>query len=177
MKTRTAVLAILVIAAGSGWAQTPSSQTNTSAENASDLVYHFTVMLPQYRFLDTSGIPAGVGEYDSLQQSVGGDLQLNDIDVPAQLSLKSTASFVSQEDYDIQSRLTLGKWLDFRLDDRSFVRHLDNNFSDGIRHSGFYADLISPDIIRTDTISPDALLGVLRRMNSAQAKAQGGGGN
>jgi hypothetical protein len=172
MRILTAVFAILTIAAVPCWAQAPSSQSGPPAESTSELTYHFTVLLPQYRFLETSGNPSRVGEYDSLQQSVGGELSLNLVEVPEHLSLKSTASFVSRDDYDIKSRLTVGKWLDFRLDNRSFIRHLDNNFSDGIGHSGFYADLISPDIVRTDTISPDALLGVRRRMNSAQAKVR-----
>ncbi len=171
MKLFIAVLAILTIAALPCWAEAPSSQSSASAENA-DLTYHFTVMMPQYRFLSTSGNPGRAGEYDSLQQSVGGELSLNLVEVPEHLSLKTSAEFVSLDDYDLKSRLTLGKWLDFTLDNRSFVRHLDNNFSDGIGHNGFYADLISPDIIRTDSIPVDALLGVRRRINSAQAKVQ-----
>src|SRR5271157_2899753 len=171
MKILTAVLAVLVMAAVQcpAQAQAPTSQP---AENAPDLIYHFTVLLPQYRFLDTSGNASRVGEYDSLQQSVGGDLSLNLVEVPQHLTLKSTVSVISRDDYEAKTRLTVGKWLDFRLDNRSFIRHLDNNFSDGVGHSGYYADVISPDIIRTDTISADALLGVRRRMNSAQAKVQ-----
>jgi hypothetical protein len=171
MKSLIAVLAIITIAAAPCWAQAPSPPSNAPSENA-DLTYHFTVMLPQYRFLNTSGNPSRAGEYDSLQQSVGGELTLNLVEIPEHLSLKSTADFVSRDDYDIKSRLTLGKWLDFALDNRSFVRHLDNNFSDGIGHNGFYADLISPDIIRTDTVPVNSLLGVRRRINSAQAKVQ-----
>jgi hypothetical protein len=170
MKLFIAVL-VITIAALPCWAQAPSSQPNAPGENE-ELTYHFTVMMPQYRFLDTSGNPSRAGEYDSLQQSVGGELSLNVVETPQHLSLKSTAEFVSRDDYDIKSRLTLGKWLDFTLDNRSFIRHLDNNFSDGIGHNGFYADLISPDIVRTDSIPVDALLGVRRRMNSAQAKVQ-----
>ena len=168
MKILTALF-VALIATGACWPQTSSSQTSAPAENASDLTYHFTVMLPQYRFLDTSGNPGRVGEYDSLQQSVGGDLQFNYVDPPAHLNLKSTASFVSRDDYDLQSRLTVGKWFDFRLENRSFIRHLDNNFSDGSGHNGFYADLISPDIIRTDSIAANAVFGLRRRMNNAQA--------
>jgi len=174
MKILSAVLAILVLAAAQcpAQAQAPKPGSSQPAENENDLTYHFTVLLPQYRFLDTSGNPGRVGEYDSLQQSVGGDLTLNLVEVPQHLTVKSTLSVTSRDDYDMKSRLTLGKWLDFRLDSRGFIRHLDNIFSDGIGHSVFYADVISPDIIRTDTISPDALLGVRRRMNSVQAKVQ-----
>ena len=34
-------------------------------------------MMPQYRFLDTSGYGGRVGEYDILQQSLGGDLSFD----------------------------------------------------------------------------------------------------
>lgn len=172
MKILTAILTVLIVVAAPCWAQSSTPQSSAPGENTSDLTYHFTVLLPQYRFLDTSGNPSRVGEYDSLQQSLGGDLTLNLVNVPEHLSVKSTLSVVSQDDYDVKSRLTIGKWFDFRFDGRSFIRHLDNNFSDGSGHSGFYADVISPDIFRTDTISPDAVLGIRRRMNSGQARVQ-----
>lgn len=178
MKSFLALLAVLVViiiiaaAQCPAQAQPPKSGSSQPAENETDLTYHFTVMMPQYRFLDTSGNPSRVGEYDSLQQSLGGDLSLNLVEVPQHLTLKSTVSVISRDDYEAKTRLTIGKWFDFRLDSRSFIRHLDNNFSDGVGHSGYYADLISPDIVRTDTIPADAVIGVRRRMNSAQAKVQ-----
>ena len=178
MKTVFVVVAILIVTIAACWAQTSSPQSSNAGETAPDLTYHFTVLLPQYRFLNTSGNPSRVGEYDSLQQSLGGDLTLNLVEVPQQLTVKSTINVITKDDYDVKSRLTLGKWFDFRFDGRSFIRHLDNNFGDNVGangftgHNGFYADVISPDILRTDTISPDALLGVRRRINSAQAKVQ-----
>lgn len=174
MKSFSAILAVLIIAAAQCPAQSQTSKSGSSqpAENENDLTYHFTVTMPQYRFLDSSGNPSRVGEYDSLQQSVGGDLSLNLVEVPQHLTLKSTVSVISRDDYEAKTRLTIGKWLDFRLDSRSLIRHLDNNFSDGIGHSGFYSDVISPDIVRTDTVPADALLGVRRRINSAQVKVQ-----
>ena len=168
MKSFLALLAVLVViiiiaaAQCPAQAQPPKSGSSQPAENETDLTYHFTVMMPQYRFLDTSGNPSRVGEYDSLQQSLGGDLSLNLVEVPQHLTLKSTVSVISRDDYEAKTRLTIGKWFDFRLDSRSFIRHLDNNFSDGVGHSGYYADLISPDIVRTDTIPADAVIGVRR---------------
>jgi hypothetical protein len=170
MKRLSAILAVLIvifiIAAVQCPAQSPTkSDTSQPAENASDLTYHFTVMLPQYRFLDTSGNASRVGEYDSLQQSLGGDLSVNFVDVPQRMTCKSTVSVISRDDYDAKSRLTFGKWFDFGLENRSFVRHLDDT-------SFFGASVISSDIIRTDSISPDSLLGIRRRMNKAYAKVQ-----
>ena len=146
-------------------AQQPTPDASQPAENLPEVNYHLIVMMPQYRFVDTSGYAGRVGEYDSLQQSVGGDLSLDYIDIPAHMTIKSTADFLSRDDYDIKTRLTFGKWLDFSLANRSFVRHLDDT-------SYFGATVISPDIIRTDSIPADSLLGIRRRMNNASVKLQ-----
>src|SRR5271157_5029951 len=97
-------------------AQQPAPGTSQPAENVPELNYHLTVMLPQYRFVDTSGYGGRVGEYDSLQQSLGGDLSLNFLNAPEHLSLKSTTSVISRDDYESKSRLSFGKWLDFSLE-------------------------------------------------------------
>ncbi len=167
MKSLPAILAALIVAAAQCPAQEQTSKSGTSqpAESLPELTYHFTVMLPQYRFLDTSGNPSRVGEYDSLQQSLGGDLSLNFVDIPQHMTFKSTVSVISRDDYDAKSRLTFGKWLDLGLESRSFVRHLDDT-------SFFGASVMSPDIIRIDSIPPDSLLGIRRRMNKAYAKVQ-----
>src|SRR5579863_4324327 len=171
MKTFIAAVAVLIIVLNIVLiAVVPCSAQGQSGnpkpgETESDVTYHFTMVLPQYRFLDTSGNASRVGEYDSLQQSLGGDLALNFVDVPQKLSIKSTISVISRDDYDSRARLRLGKWVDFDMENRGFVRHLDDNFF-------FGASVISPDIVRIDTISPDSLLGVRRRMNNFRAKVQ-----
>src|ERR1039457_3594001 len=160
------VVALLVAAATySVQAQQPSTTPSQPAENVPEVNYHVTVMLPQYRFLDTSGYGGRVGEYDSLQQSLGGDLSFDYVSVPQHMTIRSTWDVINRDDYDMKSRVTFGKWLDFTLDNRSFIRHLDDN-------SYFGASVISPDIIRIDTVSPDSLLGVRRRMNNAAVKVQ-----
>src|SRR5450755_844907 len=141
----------------------PTSGTQQPAENVTEFNYHLTVVMPQYRFLDTSGYGGRVGEYDSLQQSLGGDLSFDYVSIPQHMTIKSTLNVVSRDDYDMKSRITFGKWLDFSLDNRSFVRHLDDN-------TYFGASIISPDIIRTDTIPADSLLGIRRRLNNASLK-------
>jgi hypothetical protein len=145
--------------------QQPGSGTSQPAENVPEVNYHLTVMMPQYRFLDTSGYGGRVGEYDSLQQSLGGDLSFVYVDVPEHMTIRTTWDVVSRDDYDLKSRITFGKWLDFSLDNRSFVRHLDDN-------NYFGASVISPDLIRIDTISPDSLLGIRRRINNISGKVQ-----
>jgi hypothetical protein len=123
--------------------QQPTSSGTSQPENVPDLNYHLTVMMPQYRFLDTSGYGGRVGEYDSLQQSLGGDLSFNYVDVPDHMTIKTTWDVLSRDDYDLKSRIIFGKWLDFTLDNRSFVHHLDDI-------SYFGAAVISPDLIRID---------------------------
>jgi hypothetical protein len=159
MKTLRALLSLVILAA----VQCPAQTQSSTAAETPEVTYHMTVMLPQYRFIDTTGYGGRVGEYDTLQQSLGGDLSLNFVDIPQHLSIKSTIDVISRDDYEAKSRLLFGNWLDFSLENRSFVRHLDNN-------SFFGAGAISPDIIRIDSVPPEALLGVRRRMNKAQAK-------
>ncbi len=159
-----ALLIVALIVAASTYsvhAQQPSPSASQPAENVPEVNYHVTVMLPQYRFLDTSGYGGRVGEYDSLQQSLGGDLSFDYVSVPQHMTIKSTWDVISRDDYDLKSRVTFGKWLDFTLDNRSFIRHLDDN-------SYFGASVISPDIIRIDTVSPDSLLGIRRGMATAR---------
>jgi hypothetical protein len=68
-------------------AQQPAPGSSQPAENVPEVNYHLTVMMPQYRFLNTSGNPGRVGEYDSLQQSVGGDLSFDYVDVPRHMTM------------------------------------------------------------------------------------------
>jgi hypothetical protein len=162
------IVALIVAAATSpvqAQQQPPSAGASQAAENVPEINYHLTVMMPQYRFLDTSGYGGRVGEYDSLQQSLGGDLSFVYVDVPEHMTIRTTWDVVSRDDYDLKSRITFGKWLDFSLDNRSFVRHLDDN-------NYFGAAVISPDIIRIDTVPADSLLGIRRRMNNASLKLQ-----
>jgi hypothetical protein len=159
------IVAFLIAAARPARAQQSAPSSSQPAENVPEVTYHVTEMLPQYRFIDLSGYGGRVGEYDSLQQSVGGDLSFDYVDIPQHMTVKSTWDVLSRDDYDLKWRVTFGKWFDFNLDDRSFVRHLDDT-------SYFGASVISPDIIRVDSIPPDSLLGIRRRMNAGSVKVQ-----
>ena len=169
MKKVSALLVLLIVAlvvavvTSPVQAQQPTPGASQPAENVPEINYHLTVMMPQYRFLDTSGYSGRVGEYDSLQQSLGGDLSFDYVNIPEHMTIKSTWDVLSRDDYDLKSRITFGKWLDFNLDNRSFVRHLDDN-------NYFGAAVISPDIIRIDSVPADSLLGIRRRMNNASLK-------
>lgn len=169
MKILSALFAILMLISLSATlpctAQAPAPGSSQPAENTPEVTYHMTLMLPQYRFIDTRGYGGRVGEYDSLQQSLGGDVAFNYVNVPEHMTVKYSADVLSRDVYDSKARLTFGKTLDLGMDNRSFVRHLDDN-------SNFYASTISPDIIRIDSIPPDSLLGIRRRINTAYAKVQ-----
>ncbi len=165
MKNLTALLIVCFLAFLPAIAQTPQPGAAQSAENTPEVTYHLTLMMPQYRFLDTRGYGGRVGEYDSLQQSLGGDLAFDYLDLPQHMTVHYSIDVLSRDVYDSKAQVVFGKWLDMGLDNRSFVRHLDDN-------SNFYAATISPDIIRIDSVLPDSLLGIRRRMNKAYAKAQ-----
>jgi len=165
MKIHSALITILITATVVPCPAQTQPDSAPATESKPEITYHLNVILPQYRFLDTSGFGGRVGEYDTLQQSLGGDVSLNFVDVPEHLSIKSTLSVITRDDYESKSRLTVGKWLDAGLENRGFVRHLDDNFF-------FGAAVISPDIVRIDTIPPDSLLGIRRRMNKAYARFQ-----
>jgi len=159
------LISVLLIAAIPCAAQAPQSNPSSSSPEVPEVNYHLTVMMPQYRFIDTRGYGGRVGEYDSLQQSLGGDLAFDYLDIPQQMTVHYAVDVLSRDVYDSKSRVSFGKWLDLGMDNRSFVRHLDDN-------SNFYAATISPDIIRIDSVLPDSLLGIRRRMNTAFAKVQ-----
>jgi len=171
MKRAFALLAVTFLVAAVTYpvqAQQPAPGASPPAENVPEVTYHLTVMMPQYRFVDTSGYGGRVGEYDTLQQSLGGDFSLSFVDLPRHMTIKSTWDILSRDDYDLKTRITFGKWFDFGLSNRSFVRHLDDI-------SYFGAGVISQDLCctaRTDSIPPDSLLGIRRRMNNAYAKVQ-----
>jgi hypothetical protein len=102
------IVALMIVAATySVQAQQPSPGGSQPAENVPEVNYHVTVMLPQYRFLDTSGYGGRVGEYDSLQQSLGGDLSFDYVSVPQHMTIKSTWDVVSRDDYDLKSRVRI----------------------------------------------------------------------
>jgi hypothetical protein len=141
-----------------GWAQTTPSPPETTLEET----YHFVVFYPGYRFVSTSGFPGRVAEYDSLNQSIGGDLTLTLVSPSRRYSWKYRAQWVSGDEYDMTSRFRAGKTFTLDVDARSFVRHLDN--------APFGVNLSDQDIVRTDTIPDQALFGVKRTMNRVQAR-------
>lgn len=122
-----------------------------------------------YRFLSLSGYGGRVGQYDSLQEAEGGDLEADYVSIPHHLTFLTRGTVLSGSDFDIKSRLTIGELLEVGGDLRSFVEQQDNY--------PFYSEAISPDITTGsgvqsiyDQIAPGTVFGVKRRLGNAYAR-------
>ena len=102
-----------------------------------------------------------MGEYDSLQQSAGGDLTLSYVDFAHRINLKSRAELFSRDDFDVSSQLRWGKNFTLSYESRSFLRHLDD--------VQYRADLSADDIVRTEP-DPGILFGIKRTKNDVNAR-------
>ncbi len=119
-----------------------------------------------YRFVDISGFPGRVGEYDSLKQSVGADISSAYVLPSRHLTLVSRGTVLSGNDYSIRSQLTAGDRLKAGMDLRSLVQQQD--------HYRDYLPTLSSDFgapgAVTDTIPANAVFSVTRRLGSGYAK-------
>ncbi|HYL93393.1 MAG TPA: DmsE family decaheme c-type cytochrome, partial [Alphaproteobacteria bacterium] len=118
-----------------------------------------------YRLLDPTGYQGRVGEYDSLQQSVGGDVESAYVSMTQNLSMVSHATILSGEDYHIASQFNVGDIFSARFDVRSFQQQQDNY--------PFYADIINlsaGDIVADRNISQRSVFGLTRRLGNASAR-------
>jgi predicted CXXCH cytochrome family protein len=119
-----------------------------------------------YRFLDVSGFAGRVGEYDSLEQSVGSSVSSAYVDTARKLTLVSRGTVISGEDYSLRSQLTVSRWLKAGLDLRSLVQQQD--------HYPNYIATLSSDFAGnvTDTIPQNSVFGVTRRLGSGNARVK-----
>lgn len=144
-------------------APSPSAAASSNQEKGTqETTYHLVVFPLQYRFVSGSGFLGRVGEYDSLRDSVGGDLTLTLINHARRASWRYRANFLSRDEYDIKSQVRLGSYLTLSVDSRSFVRHLDN--------APFGANVSPDDLIRTETIPEGALFGIKRTQNAVDLR-------
>jgi hypothetical protein len=114
-----------------------------------------------YRLFNTTDYPGRVGEYDGLFNSVGGDLSLRLIDHSRNSSFEYRGSIMSRNEFDLDSRLRLGKYFSLGVDARSLVRHLDK--------AGFGRNLSPDDIVRTDPIPDGTFANIKKRMLALKA--------
>jgi hypothetical protein len=163
MKRLTVILsALLAVFACPMAAQTDNSgSAKSGAENVPETTYHLFFMVPTYRFVSTTGNGSRVGEYDTLQQSVGGDLAMTYVDFDHRMTIKSRAELFSRDDFDIASQLRWGKSFSLSYESRSFIRHQDD--------VQYRADLSADDIVRTEP-DPGILFGIKRTKNDVNAR-------
>jgi hypothetical protein len=155
--------------------QAPTKETGPTLEES----YQYVFFLPSYRFVSTSGFPGRVAEYDSLNQSVGGEVALTLLGAQRQYSWKYLADFQSRDEYNMDSQLRLGRYFTLGINSRSLIRHLDNvpigtNFLTLFSATGNNnCDPIVAqdcDIFRTDTIPDGNLFGVKRTQTLVNAR-------
>jgi hypothetical protein len=144
--------------------QAPTKETGPAVEES----YQLVVFLPSYRFVTTSGFPGRVAEYDSLNQSVGGDLALTLIGSQRRYSWKYLADFQSRDEYNMDSQLRLGPYFTLGINSRSLIRHLDD-VPIGTNFLNLFS-LGPDDIFRTDTVPEGALFGVKRTQSVVNAR-------
>jgi hypothetical protein len=166
-----ACLLFIALAAPPQFAQTKSSSEQAPTKETTPAVeesYQFVSFLPRYRFVTTSGFPGRVAEYDSLNQSVGGDIALTLIDSRRRYSWKYLTDYQSRDEYNMDSQLRLGPYFTLGINSRSLIRHLDN-----VPIGTNFLELFSPgpdDIFRTDVIPDGALFGVKRTQSTVNAR-------
>ena len=122
-----------------------------------------------YRFLDESGFPGRVGEYDSLEQSAGTNAVTAFVSQQNHLTLVSRGTVIAGNDYSIRSQLTVSKWLRAGLDLRSLVQQQD--------HYRSYVALLSPADFGlpgavTDSIPANARFAITRRLGGGYAEVK-----
>jgi predicted CXXCH cytochrome family protein len=118
-----------------------------------------------YRFLDPTGYRGRVGEYDSLQQSAGGEMESAYVSMTRNLSALSRATILTGEDYQIASQLSVGETFRAGFDIRSFLQQQDNY--------PFFSDIINAsagDIVADRNIPVGSDFGIKRRIGSAYAR-------
>jgi hypothetical protein len=181
MRTAARILLSLMLVVGlplPDWGQSPQSSqpanaaqatTSSSSSNESEVSYREVVFLPSYRFVSTSGFGGRVGEYDSLVQSVGGELSWTMIDHLRETSWRSRSDFMSRDDYQLHNQFRVGDFFTLSMENRSMIRHLENVPLGTIANGdGTFSNILSTDI-GVDVLPDQALYGVQRRMNTVRA--------
>ena len=106
------------------WGGTSDSSATDAVPSPGNAYYSFTP--GSYRFIDGSGYWGRVGEYDSLQESEGGNAVVVNVLPQNHLTMVARANFLSGYDYSLSSQFTAGERLQVGLNERGFVQHQDN---------------------------------------------------
>jgi predicted CXXCH cytochrome family protein len=159
---------------------TPLGAASSSSSPLPPSVYSaFSITPGGYRFVDVTGYGGRVGEYDSLQQSEGGDLESAYVSVLNGLTVLSRANILTGNDYHVASQLTLGERLQIGFDIRSFVQQQDNYpfYADYIDNGAPFPGPPPPQpapaaglIFATRNIPQGSVFGLKRRFGNAYAR-------
>jgi predicted CXXCH cytochrome family protein len=123
----------------------------------------FSVTPGSYRFVHGTGFLGRVGQYDTLQQSLGTDAQAAWVSPRSHLTVITRANVQTGDDYTASGQLTAGELLRMGFNVRSFMQQ-QNNYP-------FYAGIMSPDLLPiTDSIPANSRFAVKRRLGDAYAQ-------
>lgn len=122
----------------------------------------YSVTPGAYRFVDTTGFPGRVGEYDSLDNSYGAEMQTAYISPDRKTTLVSGGNVLTGNDYSFASQLLVASHVRAGFNQRSFVQQQDTY--------PFYSSVISPDITVADTIPANSTYAIVRRLGNAYAQ-------
>ncbi len=122
----------------------------------------YSISPASYRFTDTTGFAGRVGEYDTLENSAGAEMQSAYVSPDRQMTLVSRGDVVTGNDYRFASQLLVASHVQAGINLTSFVQQQDTY--------PFYSSVISPDITVTDTIPANSTFGVVRRLGNAYAR-------
>jgi len=106
------------------WGGSSDSSATEAVPSPGNAYYSFTP--GSYRFVDGSGYLGRVGEYDSLEESAGGNAVVVNVLPQNHLTMVARANFLSGYDYSASSQFTAGERLQVGLNERGFVQHQDN---------------------------------------------------
>ena len=139
------------MAAGGGF---PGS----TEEEVGDVAYSVTP--GSYRFVHGTGYLGRVGEYDTLQQSLGASGAATYVSPQNHITMATRANFLTGDDYNASAQLTVGEQLRAGFTMRSFMQQQDNY--------PFYAGIMSPDLLPITNLIPDgSRFAVKRRLGDA----------
>jgi predicted CXXCH cytochrome family protein len=164
-----AILSRLTPMSGGSMGEGGQNPGETQLENTYG---EYSVIPGSYRLIDQTGFGGRVGEYDTLHQSAGADAATSYVSTANHLTVVSRGNVLSGDDYQAASQVTMGEWIRFGFDVRSFVQQQD--------HYSFYAfpvldvssDCGGPCDTTTDLIPSHVPFAVTRRLGKAYGQVK-----
>jgi predicted CXXCH cytochrome family protein len=121
-----------------------------------------------YRMLSSTGFRGRVGEYDSLEEYAGADVNQASVSFANHVALKSHAKIINSDDYNIGAELTASNRGQARLNTRSLVQQQDTHRLQQLLNTYPFPPPAGIDII--DGIPVEAVYGIKRRLGDASGR-------